>query len=92
MTRLFKQLVVGLITDTMEKVGPKATKYGCKVGDMWYGTFSTTKRDIMEEAKKKGENVKIIYEVAMVDGQQKNNIKDITAIWENEVEEKNVPI
>ena len=82
--------ITGLIVDIIEKKGPKATKYGCKIGELWYGTFSTTVRDVIIDSKEKKCNVKIIYETS----EGKNNILKIDQIWEEEatVAEKDVPI
>ena len=80
-----KMQVEGKITSVIEKKLVEKTKYGCKVGDFWYGSFSSTVYGKMIEAEKQKCDVRIIFEVHNVGERKVNDIVSLETLWPEEV-------
>lgn len=83
-----KLQVEGKITAVIEKKLKEKTKYGCKIGEYWYGSFSSTVYGKMIEAEKQKVDVRIVFQVQEVGERKVNDIVSLETLWEEEVTEK----
>ena len=79
----------GKVIALTEKKSPegskkKWTKYGCKMNDQWFGTFSSTVYGQMIEAKEQAADVRISFVKERVGKIIVNNIVKFETIWEEE--------
>jgi len=83
-----KWQVEGKITALTEKKLTKTTKYGCKIGDNWYGSFSSTVYGKMIEAKDKNCDVRIVFVTEKVGEREVHNIDSLKTLWPEEVKQE----
>ncbi len=83
--KIKKWNVEGKITALVEKQLVEKTKYGCKIAESWYGSFSSTVYGKMIEAEKQNCDVKIIFQIEKVGERKVNNIVSLDTLWPEEV-------
>jgi len=89
-------VVEGIISDIATKSGEtngkKWTKYGCKIDNKYYGTFSESNYRIMLSAKDTGETVQVKFEKQTRDDKIFYNIIELKSLWDEEKTNNNEEI
>lgn len=86
-----KGAVEAVSEKTGENKGMPWTKYGIKIGDIWYNSFDHTLGALAKRAKANKFEVELYYQKAEYKGKEQFNVADIVPVGMAEADDENVP-